>query len=252
MKSPYHKHIAYVLMRPSDAEGSSLVARKKQACTCSMDSGSIDGFMGNVEAESESGMYYKPLDLPVITSCGELDESYYDSTIVDLVNTSGLTENEAKDIYLASGNAWMKLKKAFRIANRRRLSQSAPSVNAANHAADFKMGASELDVQVNGRNKSALEIDAAFALTGPATDVRMGDFTNVGSSIDVDGITNNMMESVTGEYSDIPVDQAGPDSIDVDEATFVEEEFEGSDAFDLDDVKANDDLEIDSKAEIEV
>ena len=122
--------------------------------------------------------------------------------MIDLVNTTGLTENEARDLYVADGDAWKKLRKAFRIASARLIKKAPGSEAAKNRASEFKIKASELDVQVSARKKK--DLNAAEIMTpSDMNDIEFGVMTDV----DVDAYGEKQLFDIETE----PDSEALPD-----------------------------------------
>jgi len=229
MKSPYKRHIAYIIMDPEEAARNAFVKHRAVA-TDSGETGSIDGFFAGAAKIASTEMIYEPLNLPVLVGRADLDPSYYDATLIDLVNTNGLTEDEARKLYAADGDAWKKLSTAFRMAMRRRLQKKNGSETATNKASEFKMEASELDVQIDPKVREALEVDG--------NPVRQS-----ADNIDIPqrkAKKNLSVFMVTGPVTeDIELDSRALGSIDdFDPSTVVEDEFVGGDLIDLDDIKS--------------
>jgi hypothetical protein len=245
MRSPFRKHVSYVLMRPDQVEASSLVKARKTACGAGHD-GSIDGYFSAPAAvEQTTRWFYEPLNLPVITSRHELDDEYYDHTMVDLVSTSGLTETEAKEIYRDDGDAWSKLRRAFRLAAAKRSQVLSPSQLAPDRSADHKLSA-EMTVAVDGPLAEYLD-DSEVMVTGPMEDVVVDEtsspdvdaYSNVpelDAEVDEAALAPEQLDICEVAAPEIEVDapELQPD-LDVDPETAVDEEFVGSDEVEVED-----------------
>ena len=234
-KSPWKKHIAYVLMDENQADGSSFVSHRCASNT-SLESGSIESFFAAEESEDNSQAIYEPLDLPVITSREDLDDEYYDQTMIDLVNVSGVTEDEAKEIYVSSGDAYEKLRSTFRLAMIRRDAVKEQSSSAKDRSAEY--AAYSLDGTVGEIEYNDVEVAEPVSITETSSvplEIAMSDAI---SDLDLEDSPSGM--SVV-ELDDEPEDEG---EIDIEPNTFIEEEFVGGDEIEFDDIIAPSQLDV--------
>jgi hypothetical protein len=238
MKSPFKRHIAYVIMDTESAANSSFVKHRKIA-NGTTDGGGIDGFFSGSERVASSEMVYEPLNLPVIAGRADLDPEYYDATLVDLVNVAGITEGEVKKLYSAEGSAWKKLSVAFRAAMRRRFAKKAGSETARDRSSDYKMEASILEADVPTLKVKAnlnIMMDTAEPELDVINDSGMGD-----------------LEFTESNMSEFGLSGMVPSDLEIEPETVMDDEFVGGDEFELDPISSPiDALKVDRYGEFEV
>ena len=256
-KSPYWRFMKCVIMDKKDAKRSAFVDRKRMSSTRENDDGTISGFFAGNESHTEDITTYTPLGLKVITSREDLDDSEYDKTLIDIINLSGIAEDE-----LGEGNSAEKCKKAFKLVARKIQAErrKASSVNVANNPDNYKLdGGMSFDLNKEGKKIDAQIGEVRQAM--PAFEIEIGiadqeitlDGDQLGEvSIETNkiGALLNIDDKVAGIDVEMPA-QAIAD-LEVDEQTFVAKEFQGGDEFNLDEKKEDDGmLQIDAGGSLE-
>lgn len=96
-RSKYSKVAKYVMMSASDLENSTDISVIKTRVNLN-EVASIDNFLNEPEAQYKTDIIHNLFELPVIFSFEDLDESEYEDTLVDLINLSCISEDEAKEL----------------------------------------------------------------------------------------------------------------------------------------------------------
>ena len=138
-KSPYKRHIKYALMTEEQLENSYYV-EKRVSVNTNMEEGTIDGFFSASESDNNYEYIFKPLDLKVIVTARreDLDEEYYDKTLVELAALGDISQEEAEKIKNSKVSKIQKLRCAFRLAHRSKMNKKITKV-VADDSEDFKI-----------------------------------------------------------------------------------------------------------------
>jgi riboflavin synthase len=168
--SPYKKYFKCVLMTPEQALNSSLVEHRKGTIKASMEISNLDSLIANVDSETETTMIYKPLGLPVVAFRGDLDDTMYNDTLVEVGALEDITEDEKKTIEASSKDAYEKTKKLFTLINNKRKAKkqvaAQKNIKAKNKANEYKMMKSSL-CDINFESAPPADLDGVEISNAP-------------------------------------------------------------------------------------
>ena len=155
-QSPYKRFVKYVLgykkdivnlpMGSKEILSSNIVNSSKNA---------VDSFL-NAEEDKEPGTvaYCKELMMPVLAGYQDVDEHWKNDTLIDLVTTGNITEDDAEAIRESSLKPYQQLKCAFKLIEKRKYAEEkkyAERVDSKEHV----VKASKLVVQISEAVKKA-------------------------------------------------------------------------------------------------
>jgi hypothetical protein len=245
-KSPFKKFIKYAMMTKEQIDGNSNVAKIAQGSKTNIKSGSIDSFFSSSESKGEVKNFYKPLNMPIIAFEGEIDDSWVNDRIIDIVDLKAMSKDEAEEITNDDIPAEDKLRKAFSLVMERnyKLRKEKYAQSVKHNSSDFNIAMANSIVagnfDINEENKQEnIEVDEKKA----DLDFEVESQSDIGNDEDLtSGMTKNNIDDF--EVTDVF------NGIDVDSDQFVEKELEGCDEFDMDEEKpADEQLDIEEKAD---
>jgi len=260
--SPFKKFIKFVLMTPEQVSGSSHVERRFSTNT-TMKKGSIDDLLSSKDETTEIQIVYKPLNMPVLLAAGPheelIDEDYLGDSVVDLSNAGYLSEDEAEEIKAQEGTPIKRLKKAFQRAVENRVKaqkeKQFSSLKAKDHAKDYTMERSEMDVQFGNDPKPELKgvqltdkrspFEAKMTLESTDQQVEEMEHVPTLGLFDVDEpIVQKAAQEVNEFVPQLEIELSNSAILDeIDPSQHLAKEFEGTDKIDLDKIKKPQDLD---------
>jgi len=251
-QSPFKRFIKYVLMTPKQVSSHHLVER--QATTKpSMTSGSIDGLLENKDSDCEIRLVYKPLNLPILIASQPheeyVDEEYAEKSLMELAKLGLVPDEEIKRIKEEEEKACIKLRRAFRLAYKKRIAKQkhSESASAPNVARDYVLENSEMDVQFESSipsledvevnsHKLSLDVDDASAESLSQIEMKRNPTIGLFSIQDLElSPTTAKVDEVVAQLTDFELEEAG--KVDVDMTPQHLAEFKGVDEVILDEEK---------------
>jgi len=196
-KSPFRKHQKYIINCNcgsthdiSDGGGTDLFASLEGEAS----ENAIDGFLsdGSVHKEERTAHCVKTMK-PILAGMDDLPSQMVDSTLVELMNSSGITEEEAETIKKKKGKASKKIAFAFKLA--------ASKVRMAKR---MRYG-DPVDNSEHIMNKAAMSVDMPVIAKIEEIDVCVADerldrevdlTPEAGASINITGVDSFMHEDL--------------------------------------------------------
>lgn len=236
-KSPYKRHINYVLMNSDQLDNCNLV-EKVILTDSTLNNGNIDGFFAG-ENDSNVLVYYiyKPLGLKVIECDShdivsqrreDLDDEWYDKTLIELATLGDLNEEEIEIIKSDKSPKIQKIRKAFRSAyyKRMRSSKYSSSVLADNKADEYK-----IDTEFN--------VELSSCIVKPDINDINVNCANIDVELGIDDNINSV-EWVSPNMEEISLQNKPKKEINIESNQFLGKEYFGCDIVDLEDINEDD------------
>jgi len=220
-----------------------------------MKTASIDGFFADEGPKKEFRPFCVRLGRPLLSGQQDLHDDEMDETLVDLVTTGKLTEEEAKVVRsLRNKNAYEKVRQAFRLIHKKQF-EVKPVVQQVD-SSKFHIK-SEMSVDLDAPRKKKEEVKVALSdadMESQLKDVDKLPAKQESGFDSFEGAPQVADENITfGSQEDLDFEDFEPGTIpneemnetaktskylDIEPHVFVEKEFEGSDQLRLEEKKA--------------
>ena len=156
-KSPFRKLFKAVLMTKDQIKDNIYVTTQNIAVS-RMKTGSIDGMIGD-SLTTESMSYYNPLNLPIISSIDEIDNSLITKTFDQLSDF-----DDINDDYVFEENT-NGLRKAFHLIHKnKKKERSIKNSNAKIDTNNYMINSKQYNIDVDEKSESSLDIDPSCYL----------------------------------------------------------------------------------------
>jgi hypothetical protein len=228
--SPYKRLLKFVLMREKCASCRFLAKTGTSKREAKIGATSVDDFFNEETVEEQYRPFCTRLARTILSGQQDFDDSEMDKTLIDLVTLGKLTKEEAEKIRSLNKTAYEKVRMAFRHVLRKSEAAKKKAYSEKVDASEYKI-TQDMQFEVSDAPKTEKQADVQMKLgeTSQAID-EAPDLTQTNAqSVDVDF-------GVKERLSGVEIDAEQKD-IEVDPATFLESEFEGTEIVALDEEK---------------
>lgn len=248
------RFLKFVLMHTRCAD-CSFLGKTAVSTNSEMKSASIDGFFADEGPKKEFRPFCVRLGRPLLSGQHDLHDEEMDETLIDLVTSGKLSEEEAKLVRsLKKKNAYEKLRQAFRYVYKKQFEEK-PVV--AEDSSKFQVK-SEMTVAVDKPRKAKEEVNVAISdvnMESELGDVNKFPVQKESAFDSFEGVPQIAAQDIDlGNSENLEMDAFGPSIIPTEEMNqtakmskylniepniFVEKEFEGADQLKLEDKKVS-------------
>lgn len=259
-KSPYKKFIKYVVGYNGDnvihvTENSKTLLASNEAESTG---NATDDFFASENKDVKANVYCKDLMMPLLARSFDLDDSYADSTLVEMSASNLLTEKEVADISSQPISAYAKVKKAFLLIDEKKKLAKAKSYKGKVDASAFKIKKADTPIEISNEAPKGVEItdvappkpeEVIVPVVSSLKNVKIEKDSGLQVKVGKEK-PKSLNFKVKKADLELDIEKKPEESLDVMAECFKEAEFEGIDNVELDEEKkAEGMLDVDERSD---